>query len=119
MGADNDTVSITYQFSLLDNAVLVKKVETEKATGEELINDLGFVNDEERASRQVILDDVLLFDELEHLQDDLKKKMQVTEKLNKFIFLLTEQQKKLEKDAKEREEAEQERKRLQDIFRNF
>jgi len=62
---------------------------------------------------------VLLFDEIEHLQNDPKKKMQVTEKLNNFIFLLSEHQKKAEKEAKEREEAEQERRRLQDIFRNF
>lgn len=119
LGADNDTVTILYQFSLLDNAVLIKKIETEKTTGDELVNDLWFVHDEERNSRQVILDDVLLFDEVEHLQDEPKKKMQVTEKLNKFIFLLSEQQKKLEKEAKEKEEAESERRRLQDIFRNF
>jgi len=66
-----------------------------------------------------MLDDVLLLDEVEDLQDDAKKKMQVTEKLNKFIFLLSEHQKKMEKEAKEKEQAEQERRRLQDIFRNF
>jgi hypothetical protein len=84
-----------------------------------MINDLGFVLDTDTNSLQVIIDDVLLFDEVEHLQDDPKKKMQVTEKINKFIFLLSEHQKKIEKEAKEKEEAEQDRRRLQDIFRNF
>jgi len=82
-----------------------------------MTNDLGFAIEDN--SLQVLLDDVLLFDEMEHLQDDPKKKMQVSEKLNKFIFLLSEHQKKMEKEAKEKEEAEQERRRLQDIFRNF
>jgi len=82
-----------------------------------MTNDLGFTIEDN--SLQVLLDDVLLFDEMEHLQDDPKKKMQVSEKLNKFIFLLSEHQKKMEKEAKEKEEAEQERRRLQDIFRNF
>jgi hypothetical protein len=84
-----------------------------------MVNDLGFIMDTEHNSLQVILDDVLLLDEIEHLQDDPKKKMQVTEKLNKFIFLMSEYLKKAEKEAKEKEEAENERRRLQDIFRNF
>jgi len=65
------------------------------------------------------LDDVLLFDEVEHLNNDPKKKMQVMDKLNKFIFLAGEYQKKVEKEIKEKEAEEVERRRLQDIFRNF
>jgi len=115
--ANNDKVTILYQITLPENGVSIKKIETDTATEEEMVNDLWFVL--ENNSVQVLLDDVLLFDELEDLQDDPKKKMQVAEKLNKFIFLLSEQQKKIEKEAKEKEEAEQERRRLQDIFRNF
>lgn len=115
--ANNDKVTILYQITLPENGITIKKIETDLDTEEEMVNDLWFVL--ENTSVQILLDDVLLFDELEDLQDDPKKKMQVTEKLNKFIFLLSEQQKKIEKEAKEKEEAEQERRRLQDIFRNF
>ena len=45
--------------------------------------------------------------------------MQVIDKLNKFIFLLSEESRKLEKEIKEREAEEQEIKKLQDVFRNF
>ena len=113
--ANNDKVTILYQITLPENGISIKKIETDIDTQEEVVNDLWFTI--ENNSVQVLLDDVLLFDEIEHLQND--PKMQVTEKLNKFIFLLSEHQKKAEKEAKEREEAEQERRRLQDIFRNF
>lgn len=119
LGANNDTLTITYQIGLIENGVSIKKTETEKATGEEIVNDLTFVQDTNRQSVQTILDDVLLFDEKQDLINEPKKKMQVVEKLNKFIFLLGEQVKKAEKEAKEKEEAESERRRLQDIFRNF
>ena len=115
--ANNDKVTILYQITLPENGISIKKIETDIDTQEEVVTDLWFTI--ENNSVQVLLDDVLLFDEIEHLQNDPKKKMQVTEKLNKFIFLLSEHQKKAEKEAKEREEAEQERRRLQDIFRNF
>ena len=117
--ANNDKVTILYQITLPENGISIKKIEKDIETDEENINDLWFVLDTENNSLQVILDDVLLLDEVENLKEDAKKKMQVTEKLNKFIFLLSEQEKKIAKEAKEKEEAEQERRRLQDIFRNF
>jgi hypothetical protein len=45
----------------------------------------------------------MLYDELEDLLDNPSKKMQVSEKLNKFIFLITEEYKKIEKDKKQKE----------------
>lgn len=118
-GANNDKVSILYKFSLEDGNVFIKKIDTDKTSGEDVVNDLWFVFNEENTSVEILLDGVLFFDEVEHLQDDPKKKMQVNEKLNKFIFLLGEHFKKTEKEMKEKEEAENERRRLQDIFRNF
>ena len=51
--------------------------------------------------------------------NDQKKKLQVIDKNNKFIFLASEEHKKAEKEIKEKEEEENEKRRLQDIFRNF
>ena len=108
-----------YQSNFEEQGITIKKVETDTATEEETVNDLAFLFDEDTTSVQVILDDILLFDEVEHLKDDPKKKMQVTDKFNKFIFLFGEYLKKVEKEIKEKEEEEMERKRLQDVFRNF
>ena len=45
-----------------------------------------------------------LYDEIKDLQNDPNKKMQVLEKMNKFIFLLDEEYKKIQKYKKEKEE---------------
>jgi hypothetical protein len=64
------------------------------------------------------LDEVLLFEESDILEDN-KKKSQVMEKLNKFIFLTESKLKDAQKEIRAKQEEEEERKRLQDIFRNF
>jgi len=46
----------------------------------------------------------LLYDEVEDLVNDQPKKLQTLEKLNKFIFLITEEYKKVEKQKKEKEQ---------------
>jgi guanylate kinase len=65
------------------------------------------------------LDEELLFDEDVDLADDMKKKMQVADKINKFTFLLSEEERKLEKELKEKEAEQEEKRKLQDVFRNF
>jgi hypothetical protein len=45
----------------------------------------------------------LLYDEVTDLQENENKKMQVMEKLNKFIFLISEEIKKLEKEKGKKE----------------
>jgi hypothetical protein len=52
---------------------------------------------------KINIDDETLYDELEDLLDNPSKKMQVSEKLNKFIFLVNEEYKKIEKDKKQKE----------------
>ena len=99
--------------------VTITKMETDKEADEETSHELSFYLNEQGTALNVNLDEVLLFDELVDLQSDLKKKMQVIDKLNKFIFLLSEESRKLEKEIKEREAEEQEIKKLQDVFRNF
>ena len=122
LGANNDKIHVMYKFFIWDEAypmVTITKMETDKEADEETSHELSFYLNEQGTALNVNLDEVLLFDELVDLQSDLKKKMQVIDKLNKFIFLLSEESRKLEKEIKEREAEEQEIKKLQDVFRNF
>ena len=80
---------------------------------------MRFTFNEETSSLEVMVNDSLLFDEIQDFTEDQKKKLQVVDKLNKFIFLTSEELRKLEKEIKEKEEGERERKKLQEIFRNF
>lgn len=66
-----------------------------------------------------MINDTLLFDEVEDFTEDQKKKLQVVDKINKFAFLVSEELRKIDKEIKEKEETERERKKLQEIFRNF
>jgi len=120
--ADNDKIFISYRF-LLDETnepmLFITKIEQEKETEEETVNELRFTFNEETSSLEVMINDTLLFDEIQDFTADQKKKMQVVDKLNKFTFLASEELRKLEKEIKAKEEAEQERKKLQEIFRNF
>lgn len=119
--ANNDKVFISYRFLLDENEsiVFITKIEQDKETEEETVNELSFGFNEENSSVEIMVNDALIFDEIRDLTEDQKKKMQVVDKLNKFIFLASEELKKIEKEIKEKEEAEKERKRLQEIFRNF
>jgi hypothetical protein len=100
------------------DSILITKTETDKEEEEETINELKFVFDDEGDGLDILLDDVLLYQESDFANDQ-KKKLQVMDKMNKFIFLASEELKKAEKEIKEKEEEENEKRRLQDIFRNF
>ncbi len=120
--ADNDKVFISYRFLLDETSepiLFITKIEQDKETSEESENELRFSFNEENSSIEVMVNNTLLFDEIQDLTEDPKKKMQVSEKLNKFIFLASEEQRKLEKEIQTKEEEERERRKLQDIFRNF
>lgn len=80
---------------------------------------MRFTFNEETLSLEVVVNDMLLFDEVEDFTQDQKKKLQVIDKINKFTFLASEELRKMEKEIKEKEEEEKERRRLQEIFRNF
>ena len=99
--------------------VSVTKVETDKTDEEETTHELNFYLNESGTSLNVNLDEELLFEEEVDLADDVKKRMQVMEKLNKFIFLVTEESKKIEKEIKAKEAEQEEKRKLQDVFRNF
>ncbi len=120
--ANNDKIFISYRFLIDDTQdpiLFITKIEQNKETEEELVNELKFEFSEAKNSLEVSINDILLFDEIQDFTDDPKKKMQVIDKLNKFIFLTSEEVRKLEKEIKENEENEKERKKLQEVFRNF
>lgn len=120
--ADNDKLFVSYRFVLdetNDPTLVITKTEQDKTTEEETANELRFMFNEEVSSLEVMVNDTLLFDEIQDFTEDQKKKMQVSEKLNKFLFLVSEEQRKLEKEVQIKEEEEREKRKLQDIFRNF
>jgi hypothetical protein len=118
VGSNTDSAHIDYTFKKEEEILDVTRTETDKGTEETSENTISFVLDPEENEVNVFLDDVLLFEEHE-LIEDAKKKMQVMEKFNKFIFLTGEKLKDLEKARKAQEAELQEKRRLQDIFRNF
>jgi hypothetical protein len=99
--------------------LVITKIEQDKTTEEETTNELRFMFNEELSSLEVMVNDTLLFDEIKDFTEDQKKKMQVSEKLNKFLFLVSEEQRKMEKIIQAKEEEQREKRKLQDIFRNF
>jgi hypothetical protein len=58
------------------------------------------------------VDDEMLYDEVNDLQENPNKKMQVMDKLNKFIFLITEEYKKMEKVKSETEAKKEKRNQM-------
>jgi len=99
--------------------VTVTKIEIDKSDDEETTHELNFYLNEEGASLNVNLDEELLFEEEVDLKDDAKRKLEVMDKVNKFIFLVSEESKKIEREIKEKQAEQEEKKKLQDIFRNF
>ncbi|MEI7562505.1 MAG: hypothetical protein WCJ39_02000 [bacterium] len=122
LGADNDKLRISYNFFAGDEQyplLLITKKESDKALDEETEHELSFYLNEEKTALSVTIDDTILFDQADIDSSDTKTKMQITDKLNKFLFLLNEELRKIEKEKQEKEAQEQERKKLQDVFRNF
>lgn len=110
---NDDRQKITYKILSGSDYVEIEKEELNKQDESKVTNMLQFVLDWD--SLQTIVNDILLYDEIPDLQNDPTKKMQVMEKMNKFIFLLDEEYKKIQKYKKEKEE----RNAVKWIFRNF
>jgi hypothetical protein len=110
---NDDRKKIIYKIFVWDNFVNIDRIETLKDDESEETNTLSFVLKD--TSLKVNVDDELLYDEVEDLLENPGKKMQVSEKLNKFIFLVTEEYKKIENQKKEKEK----RNEIKWIFRNF
>ncbi|MFZ2151305.1 MAG: hypothetical protein WAZ12_01570 [Candidatus Absconditicoccaceae bacterium] len=122
VGGDTGKSQIIYNLWLIQedeekSSILVSKIETDTESNDQQQNNLQFKDD--NGSLEILLDEQLLYDEIKDLKEDQNKKMQVIDKLNKFIFLVSEELKVYERDKKEKERMEQERRKLRDIFRNF
>lgn len=113
LGGNDDRQKTTYKIFVWDEFVNIEKTEFNKSDESEEIHSLNF--ELENNSLKINIDDETLYDELEDLLDNPSKKMQVSEKLNKFIFLVNEEYKKIEKDKKQKEK----RNIIKWIFRNF
>lgn len=117
--SNSDKLSVLYQFGINDQKeIRVKRIETDKENDENNFNELKLWLNSESNLFEIFLDEVLLFEE-DDIMRDSKKKSQVMEKLNKFIFLTESKLKDTQKEMKVKKEEEEERRRLQDIFRNF
>lgn len=122
VGGDTGKSQVIYNLWLIKendetDSILISKIETDTESNDQQQNNLQFKDD--NWSLEILLDEQVLYDELQDLKEDQNKKMQVIDKLNKFIFLVSEELKVYQRDKKEKERMEQERRKLRDIFRNF
>ena len=110
---NDDRKKTMYKIFVWDNFASIDKTESFKEEDRDEINTLTFFL--ENKSLQVLINDELLYDEIDDLINDQSKKLQTLEKLNKFIFLVTEEYKTIEKQKKEKEQ----KSKIKWIFRNF
>ncbi len=114
---NDDRTKTTYNMAIKENAITIQKTELNKSDDSKNTNQLEFVLNAE--SLNVKIDGEMLYDEVSDLQDNPNKKMQVMEKLNKFIFLVSEEYKKMEKEKAELEAQKEKKNKMKWIFRNF
>jgi len=115
---NDDRQKTIYKILSGSDYVEIEKEEFNKEDESTISNLLEFVLDEDgeqNLSLQVFVNEIELYDEFRDLEKDPNKKMQVMEKMNKFIFLLDEEYKKIQKYKKEKEE----RNAVKWVFRNF
>ncbi len=110
---NDDRQKITYKILSWADYVEIEKNELNKLDESNNTNTLKFILNWNSLSTTV--NGVDLFDEVKDLQSDPSKKMQVIEKMNKFMFLLDEEHKKIQKYQKEKEEKNM----AKWVFRNF
>jgi len=99
--ANDDRQKIMYKLFIQDNAINIKKNISDKINETQDSHSLKFELKDN--SLGIYIDNELLYDETKDLQDDENKNKQVIEKLNKFIFLITEEYKKISRDKKAKE----------------
>ena len=115
---NDDRQKTIYKILSWSDYVEIEKEELNKEDESTITNVLEFALEEDldnNKSVQLYVNDIELYDEIRDLQNDPNKKMQVLEKINKFIFLLDEEYKKIQKYKKEKEE----RNAVKWVFRNF
>ncbi|HRX63655.1 MAG TPA: hypothetical protein P5060_00960 [Candidatus Absconditabacterales bacterium] len=113
LGGNDDRTKTTYKVSANNDNVKIEKIELDKESQKTQKNtlELSISN----SFLHVKVNGEMLYSQLEDLNDNEKKTRQVIEKINKFIFLIDEEYKKIEKEKGEREK----RGKMKGIFRNF
>lgn len=110
---NDDRQKTIYKILSGSDYVEIEKEELNKEDESTIVNTLEFMLEEYGLS--IIVNETVLYYEIPDLQNDPNKKMQVLEKMNKFIFLLDEEYKKIQKYKKEKAE----RNAVKWVFRNF
>lgn len=100
--ANDDRQKIIYKLFIDGNDIEIRKTITDKTKDNETTtHTLEFNLDWD--SLDILIDGELLYNEDKDLKNDENKNKQVVEKLNKFIFLITQEYKKISKDRKNKE----------------
>jgi len=110
---NDDRQKTIYKIFAEEDLIHIERTETNKQDESTVEHSLDF--DLPEKSLLVYIDDDLLYDESRDLVENQNKKLQVMEKLNKFIFLVTEEYKKIEKQKKDKNKENE----MKWIFRNF
>lgn len=122
IGNDTDKATITYLFHPYFEGEIpcleITKLEHDLTRAEEHEHRLLFSSLTPRKNLLVTIDGVQLYEEEKDLQEPMKA-MQVSDKLNKFIFLCTEKQTELEEQWAILKEEREKMRAFRDIFRNF
>lgn len=110
--ANDDRQKITYKIFLNGNTIDIKKNNFDKINEATQENSLTFKLENDL---NIFINGELLYNESSDLKNDENKNKQVIEKFNKFIFLITQEYKKIfkEKKAKEKENIKK------TVFREF
>ena len=100
--ANDDRQKIIYKLFIDGDDIEIRKTITDKTKDNETTtHTLEFNLDWD--SLDILIDWELLYNEDKDLKNDENKNKQVVEKLNKFIFLITQEYKKISKDRKNKE----------------
>lgn len=92
VGADNDALYITYSFAIeasAEQAIIVTKKSTNRNADDSIDTHVLRFAVNVNSLVEVYVDGVLLFVE-DQLVDNVKAKMQLMDKFNKFIFLINQ-----------------------------
>jgi len=116
--SDNDISFVEYTFEQSENTITIHKNSLDKKTNENEEHILSFALDgDEEVFLHVIVDDTLLFNEKD-IVDDKTAQVQIMDKLSKFLFLMGQEKKSLDKEYEEYKEKKSKKEKVQ-TFRNF
>lgn len=98
--ANDDRQKVSYKLFIKDNEIEIKKFSLDKTNEATQEHNLVF---ELKDDLNIYIEHELFYNETTDLKDDANKSKQVVEKFNKFIFLVTEEYKKIIKEKRIKE----------------